>query len=100
MVEDNVISFTKPLVFPQVTIDISSVGFIPLYGSSDKQKILALFSPTDSLTAVALYLLNQWWAVDDILRTADPARDGAVEVLGDVFIFDLFTSMRVICYIL
>ncbi|KAL7390864.1 hypothetical protein ABVT39_000589 [Epinephelus coioides] len=64
----------------QVTIDISSVGFVPLYGSSDKQKILALFSPSDPFTAVALYLLDQWWAVDDILKTADPARHGAVEV--------------------
>ncbi|GLD68254.1 trichohyalin-like isoform X1 [Lates japonicus] len=64
----------------QVTIDISSVGFTPLYGSSDKQKVLALFSPRDPFTAVALYLLDQWWAVDDILKTADPARDGALEV--------------------
>ncbi|XP_076586331.1 uncharacterized protein LOC143320504 isoform X2 [Chaetodon auriga] len=64
----------------QVAISISSVGFVPLYGSSVKEKILALFSPSDSLTAVALYLLGQWWTVDDILKTADPARDGAVEV--------------------
>ncbi|XP_029296398.1 titin-like [Cottoperca gobio] len=64
----------------QVTIDISSVGFVPLYGSSDKQKILALFSPTDPFTAVALFLLDQWWPVDDILKTTDPARDGALEV--------------------
>lgn len=67
-------------VCPQVTIDISSVGFVPLYGSSDKQKILALFSPSDPFTAVALYLLDQWWAVDDILKTAVPARDGIAEV--------------------
>ncbi|XP_031734607.1 trichohyalin-like isoform X2 [Anarrhichthys ocellatus] len=64
----------------QVTIDVSSVGFVPLYGSGDKQKILALFSPSDPFTAVALYLLDRWWAVDDILKTADPARGGAVEV--------------------
>ncbi|XP_078105730.1 uncharacterized protein LOC144517519 [Sander vitreus] len=64
----------------QVTINICSVGFVPLYGSSDKQKVLALFSPTEPLTAVALYLLDQWWPVDDILKTGDPARDGAVEV--------------------
>ncbi|XP_056233175.1 LOW QUALITY PROTEIN: trichohyalin-like [Seriola aureovittata] len=64
----------------QVTIDISSVGFIPLYGSSDRQKILALFSPSDPLTAVALYLLDRWWTVDDILKTTDAARDGAMEV--------------------
>ncbi|XP_071337866.1 microtubule-associated protein futsch-like isoform X2 [Trachinotus anak] len=64
----------------QVTINISSVGFIPLYGFNDKQKILALFSPRDPFIAVALYLLDQWWTVDDILKTADAARDGALEV--------------------
>ncbi|XP_051278232.1 soluble lamin-associated protein of 75 kDa isoform X2 [Dicentrarchus labrax] len=76
----------------QVTINISSVGFTPLYGLSDKHKILALFSPSDPMTAVALYLLDQWWTVDDILKTADPDRDGAMEVetLGE----------RVVLYIL
>ncbi|KAM6945292.1 uncharacterized protein fam169ab isoform 2-T4 [Lycodopsis pacificus] len=64
----------------QVTIDVSSVGFVPLYGSGDKQKVLALFSASDPFTAVALYLLDRWWTVDDILKTADPARGGAVEV--------------------
>ncbi|KAJ4942192.1 hypothetical protein JOQ06_012058 [Pogonophryne albipinna] len=64
----------------QVTIDVSSVGFIPLYGSSDKQRILALFSPSDPLTAVALFLLDRWWTVDGLLQTADPERDGAMEV--------------------
>lgn len=73
----------------QVIINISSVGFVPLYGSSDK-KILALFSPTDWTTPVALYLLDKWWAVEDILRTADPARDGAVEVGGKVSFFKSF----------
>lgn len=75
-----VILCTELSVCPQVTINISSVGFVPLHGMSDKQKILALFSPRDSMTAVALYLLDQWWTVDDILRTADPARDGPMEV--------------------
>ncbi|XP_056274217.1 FK506-binding protein 5-like isoform X2 [Pseudoliparis swirei] len=64
----------------QVTIDITSVGFVPLYGCGGKQKMLALFSPSDPVTAVALYLVNRWWAVDDILKTADPTRGGAVEV--------------------
>ncbi|XP_033974096.1 titin-like isoform X2 [Trematomus bernacchii] len=64
----------------QVTIDVSSVGFIPLYGSSDKQRILALFSPSDPLTAVALFLLDRWWTVDGLLQTGDPERDGAMEV--------------------
>ncbi|XP_034398106.1 neurofilament heavy polypeptide-like isoform X3 [Cyclopterus lumpus] len=66
--------------FTQVTIDISSVGFVPLYGCGGEQKILALFSPSDPFIAVALYLMDRWWAVDDILKTADPTRGGAVEV--------------------
>ncbi|XP_076021318.1 uncharacterized protein LOC143012136 isoform X2 [Genypterus blacodes] len=64
----------------QVSISISSVGFVPLYGTSEKHKILALFAPNDSFTAVGLYLLGQWWTVEDILRTADSSRAGAVEV--------------------
>ncbi|XP_068452337.1 A-kinase anchor protein 12-like isoform X2 [Clinocottus analis] len=64
----------------KVTIDVSSVGFVPLFGSASKQKILALFSPGDLLTAAALYLLDRWWTADDILKTADPTRGGAVQV--------------------
>ncbi|CAK6959542.1 trichohyalin-like [Scomber scombrus] len=64
----------------KVNIEISNVGLVPLYGCKDEQKILGLFSPSNVLTAVALYLLDQWWTVDEILKTADPARDGVVEV--------------------
>uniref|UniRef100_A0A3Q2XM72 Uncharacterized protein n=1 Tax=Hippocampus comes TaxID=109280 RepID=A0A3Q2XM72_HIPCM len=63
-----------------IHVDISRVGYVPLYGSGDKTRMLALFSPADPLTAVALYLLDQWWTVDDILKTSDLARDGVVEV--------------------
>uniref|UniRef100_A0A667YGZ3 Family with sequence similarity 169 member Aa n=1 Tax=Myripristis murdjan TaxID=586833 RepID=A0A667YGZ3_9TELE len=76
----------------QVTIGLSNVGFVPIYGGNDRQKVLALFSPSDPFTAVALYLLDRWWTVDDILKTSDPARDGAVQVetLGE----------RIVLYIL
>ncbi|KAM9854786.1 uncharacterized protein ACBR49_003322 [Aulostomus maculatus] len=76
----------------KVSIVISRVGYVPLYGSSDKQRILALFSPSDPLTAVALYLLDRWWTVDDLLKTADHSRDGAVTV--DTF------GERIVLYIL
>lgn len=62
---------------------------MPLFGSNDKQKTLALFSPSDPLTAVALHLLGRWWTVEDVLKTGDPSRDGAIEV-GDVFFFSSF----------
>ncbi|XP_037338567.2 microtubule-associated protein futsch isoform X2 [Pungitius pungitius] len=76
----------------QVTINISSVGFTPLYGSGDRQMVLALFSPSNPFTAVALFLLDRWWTVDDILKTADTTRGGTVEVksLGE----------RIVLYIL
>ncbi|XP_044540233.1 soluble lamin-associated protein of 75 kDa-like, partial [Gracilinanus agilis] len=38
----------------QIPISLSTVGFIPLYGGDQTHKILALFAPEDSLTAVAL----------------------------------------------
>uniref|UniRef100_A0A8C7CC85 Family with sequence similarity 169 member Aa n=1 Tax=Oncorhynchus kisutch TaxID=8019 RepID=A0A8C7CC85_ONCKI len=75
-----------------VPIGLSNVGFVPLYGADLRQKVLALFSPQDQFTAVGLYLLDRWWSLEDILKTADPARDGCVEVetLGE----------RIVLYIL
>ncbi|EPQ02609.1 Protein FAM169A [Myotis brandtii] len=75
-----------------IPISLSNVGFVPLYGGDQTQKILALFSPEDSLTAVALYLADQWWAVDDIVKTSVPSREGLKQVrtLGE----------RVVLYVL
>nr|XP_012639074.1 soluble lamin-associated protein of 75 kDa isoform X3 [Microcebus murinus]XP_012639081.1 soluble lamin-associated protein of 75 kDa isoform X3 [Microcebus murinus]XP_012639089.1 soluble lamin-associated protein of 75 kDa isoform X3 [Microcebus murinus]XP_012639097.1 soluble lamin-associated protein of 75 kDa isoform X3 [Microcebus murinus]XP_020145691.1 soluble lamin-associated protein of 75 kDa isoform X3 [Microcebus murinus] len=75
-----------------IPISLSNVGFVPLYGGDQTQKILALFSPEDSLTAVALYLADQWWAIDDIVKTSAPSREGLKQVstLGE----------RVVLYVL
>ncbi|XP_007941540.1 soluble lamin-associated protein of 75 kDa [Orycteropus afer afer] len=75
-----------------IPISLSNVGFVPLYGGDQTQKILALFAPEDSLTAVALYLADQWWAVDDIVKTSVPSREGLKQVstLGE----------RVVLYVL
>ncbi|XP_069889129.1 soluble lamin-associated protein of 75 kDa-like [Dipodomys merriami] len=75
-----------------IPISLSSVGFVPLYGGDQTQKILALFAPEDSLTAVALYLADQWWAIDDIVKTSVPSREGLKQVstLGE----------RVVLYVL
>ncbi|XP_054979974.1 soluble lamin-associated protein of 75 kDa isoform X2 [Sorex araneus] len=75
-----------------IPISLSNVGFVPLYGGDQTQKILALFAPEDSLTAVALYLADQWWAIDDIVKTSDPSREGLKQVrtLGE----------RVVLYVL
>lgn len=81
-----------PLPNITIPISLSNVGFVPLYGGDQTQKILALFAPEDSLTAVALYLADQWWAIDDIVKTSVPAREGLKQVstLGE----------RVVLYVL
>ncbi|XP_072518054.1 uncharacterized protein fam169ab isoform X2 [Salminus brasiliensis] len=64
----------------KVRISLSNVGFVPLYGANLKHKVLALFTPEDQFTAVALLLDDQWYAVDAILRTANPSREGLLKV--------------------
>ncbi|NXB73211.1 F169A protein, partial [Donacobius atricapilla] len=64
----------------KIPISLSSVGFVPLYGQEQTHKVLALFAPWDSFTAVALYLADQWWSIDDIVRTSVPARQGLHQV--------------------
>ncbi|KAK2505097.1 hypothetical protein MC885_004389 [Smutsia gigantea] len=75
-----------------IPISLSNVGFVPLYGGDQTQKILALFAPEDSLTAVAFYLADQWWAIDDIVKTSVSSREGLKQVrtLGE----------RVVLYVL
>ncbi|KAM9214068.1 soluble lamin-associated protein of 75 kDa [Leptosomus discolor] len=63
-----------------IPIRLSTVGFVPLYGEDLTHKVLALFAPQDSLTAVALYLAHRWWSIDDILRTSVHARQGLHQV--------------------
>ncbi|XP_077318660.1 soluble lamin-associated protein of 75 kDa [Lithobates pipiens] len=76
----------------EVLISLSTVGYVPLYGGDQAQKVLALFAPEDALTAVALYLGHQWWTVDDTVRTSKSSRDGLQQVrtLGE----------RVVLYVL
>ncbi|XP_027001505.2 myb-like protein X isoform X2 [Tachysurus fulvidraco] len=64
----------------KVEIGLCNVSFVPLYGIDLKQKILALFSPEETLKAVGLYLLDQWWSAEDILKTADSSRTGLIKV--------------------
>ncbi|XP_010293052.1 PREDICTED: soluble lamin-associated protein of 75 kDa-like [Phaethon lepturus] len=64
----------------KVSVSLSSVSFVPLYGEEQTHKVLALFAPTDCLTAVALYLADRWWSIDDIVRTSIPGRQGLQQV--------------------
>uniref|UniRef100_A0A8D0DIU0 Family with sequence similarity 169 member A n=1 Tax=Salvator merianae TaxID=96440 RepID=A0A8D0DIU0_SALMN len=63
-----------------VPVCLSTVGFIPLYGGEERHKVLALFAPEDSLAAVALFLADQWWTIDDIVRTSVSSREGLLQV--------------------
>lgn len=76
----------------KVPISLSTVGFVPLYGEEQTHKVLALFARGDSLTAVALYLADQWWSIDDIVRTSVPARQGLHQVKS--------VGERVVLYVL
>ncbi|NXJ09574.1 F169A protein, partial [Odontophorus gujanensis] len=64
----------------KIPISLSTVGFVPLYGGEQMHKVLALFAPEDSLTAVALFLAYQWWSIDDIVRTSVSSREGLLQV--------------------
>ncbi|XP_060747479.1 soluble lamin-associated protein of 75 kDa isoform X2 [Tachysurus vachellii] len=64
----------------EVQIGLSSVGFVPLYGANLQHKILALFTPQDQHTAVALFLANKWYSMEDILKTANSKRDRLIKV--------------------
>lgn len=64
----------------KIQITPANVGFVPLYGANLRHKVLALFAPEDQFTAVALFLADEWYNVEDILRTSDPAREGLVKV--------------------
>ncbi|KAK2911718.1 hypothetical protein Q8A67_003851 [Cirrhinus molitorella] len=64
----------------QIEIGLFNVSYVPLYGTDTTKKLLALFSPEDSNTVVGLYLLDQWWRVEDVLKTAEPSRTGLVKV--------------------
>ncbi|KAM9330972.1 soluble lamin-associated protein of 75 kDa [Gastrophryne carolinensis] len=64
----------------EVPISLSTVGYAPLYGGDQAQKVLALFAPEDTLTAVALYLAHHWWTIDDVIRTSNTSREGLQQV--------------------
>nr|XP_055036305.1 soluble lamin-associated protein of 75 kDa isoform X1 [Misgurnus anguillicaudatus] len=64
----------------KIQITPANVGFVPLYGANLRHKVLALFAPEDQFTAVALFLADEWYNVEDILRTSDPAREGLIKV--------------------
>ncbi|NXO43108.1 F169A protein, partial [Locustella ochotensis] len=80
----------------KIPIRLTSVSFVPLYGQEQTHKVLALFAPWDPFTAVALYLADRWWSIDDIVRTSVPDRQGIHQVksLGERIV--LYVLNRII----
>ncbi|NXD81017.1 F169A protein, partial [Halcyon senegalensis] len=80
----------------KIPVGLSTVGFLPIYGEDLTHKVLALFAPEDLFKAVALYLADRWWSIDDILRTSVHARQGLHQVksLGERIV--LYVLNRII----
>ncbi|XP_065590399.1 soluble lamin-associated protein of 75 kDa [Cyrtonyx montezumae] len=64
----------------KVKLEDSCVCFVPLYRNSPTCKMLLLTDPQDKETVLALYVNQRWWPVEDVVKTADPSRDGLISV--------------------
>uniref|UniRef100_A0A8D2MDM9 Family with sequence similarity 169, member B n=1 Tax=Zonotrichia albicollis TaxID=44394 RepID=A0A8D2MDM9_ZONAL len=78
-------SLSTPDVFSipgrgEVKLEDSCVSFVPLYRNNPTCKLLLLTDPKDKKTVLAVYLSQRWWPVEDVVKTADPARDGLILV--------------------
>ncbi|XP_066512556.1 soluble lamin-associated protein of 75 kDa [Hoplias malabaricus] len=71
-----------------------NVCFMPLFGGDSKGKVLALLSPGEKV--LGLYLRDQWWSTEDILKTSDPSRKGLLEVRTPVERIVLYVLNRII----
>ncbi|NXJ81194.1 F169B protein, partial [Trogon melanurus] len=64
----------------EVKLEDSCVCFVPLYRNNPTCKMLLLTDPKDKETVLAVYLNQRWWPVEDVVKTADPSRDGLISV--------------------
>uniref|UniRef100_A0A8D0EB62 Protein FAM169B n=1 Tax=Salvator merianae TaxID=96440 RepID=A0A8D0EB62_SALMN len=64
----------------KIKLETSLMCFLPLYGKNNRHKLLVLMDPQNKNTVLAAYLHGSWWSVEDILKTADPSRDGLKQV--------------------
>ncbi|XP_033922145.1 protein FAM169B isoform X3 [Melopsittacus undulatus] len=64
----------------EVKLEESCVYFVPLYRNNPTCKMLVLTDPKDKETVLAVYLNQCWWPVEDVVKTADPSRDGLISV--------------------
>ncbi|XP_006025521.1 protein FAM169B isoform X1 [Alligator sinensis] len=64
----------------KVKLEASCVRFLPVYRDNTSCKILVLTNPQDKETVLAVYLNQSWWPIEEIVKTADPAREGLIPV--------------------
>ncbi|XP_055670242.1 protein FAM169B isoform X1 [Falco peregrinus] len=64
----------------KVKLEDSCVCFVPLYRNNPTRKLLLLTDPKDKKTVLAVYLNQCWWPVEEVVKTADPSRDGLILV--------------------
>ncbi|NWR83686.1 F169B protein, partial [Furnarius figulus] len=64
----------------EVKLEDSCVCFVPLYRNNPTCKLLLLSDPKDKETVLAVYLDGRWWPLGDVVKTADPSRDGLILV--------------------
>uniref|UniRef100_A0A8C4TVQ0 Protein FAM169B n=1 Tax=Falco tinnunculus TaxID=100819 RepID=A0A8C4TVQ0_FALTI len=64
----------------KVKLEDSCVCFVPLYRNNPTRKLLLLIDPKDKKTVLAVYLNQCWWPVEEVVKTADPSRDGLILV--------------------
>ncbi|XP_068595060.1 protein FAM169B-like [Brachionichthys hirsutus] len=64
----------------KVAITASNVRRVQLFEDGPDCTLLALHRPDDPTQVVALYLHEDWWCVDDVLRTSSESRSGLLTV--------------------
>ncbi|XP_047451397.1 protein FAM169B-like [Mugil cephalus] len=65
----------------KVPITSTNVSQLQLFGDDQPTcTVLALHPPDDQTQVVAVYLLEKWWCLDDVLRTSTKSRSGLVSV--------------------
>ncbi|KAJ6662937.1 hypothetical protein lerEdw1_011141 [Lerista edwardsae] len=64
----------------KVQLEASSMRFLPLYREESRCALLVLIDPQDKNTVLAIYLHRSWWPIEDMVKTADPSREGLMQV--------------------
>lgn len=65
----------------EVAITANNVRRLQLFEDDQPDcTLLALHSPDEPTRVVALYLHEEWWCVDDVLRTSSKSRNGLLSV--------------------